>query len=666
MSSQPMTVITISGQRSPNREAVSASEIFPGVDPQALEVPRDTPKLEYGHLPNSTSFRLLQILSDGGQDILRCRMFDADLAAQDTPRYIALSYTWHEESLPNIFRPVLINETYLNISLNLWNFLQNYRHTAGERIIWIDQICINQDDQDERVQQIGQMCAIYERASMDLFWIGEPDEHTEDVMDMLVSLNRLEMSHSASGNQRPDLDALLNPIYMHVVGLPVYPSPKWGALMHFISRSAFERAWIIQEIAVSRNASIFCGLLMLPFDVLGRAATFLVESSWIKHLHDEYKVSGAAGFLTGMMNCRVRHQEGERQSLDLLLASTRRFKATMPVDKIFALMNLAESRRSEPLPPLLRPDYRKSVVEVFRDVTLHLISQGSLDLLSGIEDVKFRHFHQLPSWVPDYSVHQVVSILCMPPRSGNLTLYAAATGRQVEARYSSADPNTLVLSACRFDTIERIAPLADQASQIRLENWGSMLDFGARYPSVNGESDTMIDAFWRTLIGNIGLGTYEYPVPQEWIQHFAAFASQAKEELSQYLASSHATPREEGETSSLTPGIDSILGALRNVFPPNGTPGKDTGRFESTMHHIAWSRRLFVTKAGYMGLAPPSAQHGDIVVLLSGGRVPFITRKDSSDSSEHYHIVGKAYVHGIMDGELLSIMDSKWVDLSFR
>ncbi|KAL2694721.1 hypothetical protein Neosp_001307 [[Neocosmospora] mangrovei] len=666
MSSQPKTVITISGQRAPNRDPVSASGIFPSRDPQALEVPRDKPKLEYGRLPNSTSFRLLQILSDGGQDILRCRMFDTDLAAQDTPSYIALSYTWHEKSLPNLFRPVLINEKYLSVSLNLWNFLQNYRQTAGERVIWIDQICINQDDQDERVQQIGQMCAIYERASMDVFWIGEPDEHTEDVMDMLESLNRLEMSHLASGHRRPGIDALLNPIYMHAVGLPVYPSPKWGALMRFISRSAFERAWIIQEVAVSRNTAIFCGLLMVPFDVLGRAATFLVESSWIPHLHGQYKVPRATGFLTAMMNCRLRHQQGERQSLDLLLASTRRFKATMPVDKIFALMNLSESQSSEPLPPLLRPDYRKSVVEVFRDVTLHLISRGSLDVLSGIEDAKFRHLHQLPSWVPDYSVHQVVSILSMPPSSGQLTLYAAATGRHVGVRHSPADPNTLVLSAYIFDTIERIAPLTDHASQLRLENWGRLLDFAARYPSVNGESGTMIDAFWRTLIGNIGLGTHEYPVPKEWIGHFAAFALQSRAELLEYLASSHAAVRAEGEISSLTPGIDSILGALRNVLAPNESLGKDGRRFESTMHHVSWSRRLFVTKTGYVGLSPPSAQPGDIVVLLSGGRVPFIVRKEIPDSSKYYRVVGETYVHGIMDGELLSVIEGDWEDLSFH
>jgi hypothetical protein len=292
------------------------------VNSQGFQIPQDAPRLTYQSLASSTSFRLLQILSDGGQDVLRCRMFDADLAAQETPQYIALSYTWHEEILPKTFRPLLINGKYLNISMNLWNFLQNYRETTGERIIWIDQICINQDDKDECVQQIGQMCEIYQRASMDLFWIGEPDENTEAVMDLLVSLDRLETSLLASGLPRPSINALLNPIYMRSVGLPEYHAPIWASLMQFISRAAFQRAWIIQEVAVSQNPALFCGLLMLPFDVVGRAATFLVESSWIKLFHQMYKVSGAAGFITGMMNCRARHQQGEYQSLDLLLAST--------------------------------------------------------------------------------------------------------------------------------------------------------------------------------------------------------------------------------------------------------------------------------------------------------------------------------------------------------
>ncbi|KAH7244510.1 heterokaryon incompatibility protein-domain-containing protein [Fusarium redolens] len=566
--------ITISAQSAFKREPISASEIFTNVNSQGLQIPQDAPRLTYQSLASSTSFRLLQILSDGGQDILRCRMFNADLAAQETPQYITLSYTWHEKSLPKTFRP---------------NFLQNYRKTTRERIIWIDQICINQDDKDECVQQIGQMCEIYQRASMDLFWIGEPDENTEAVMDLLVSLDRLETSLLASGLPRPGINALLNPIYMRSVGLPEYHAPIWASLMQFISRAAFQRAWIIQEVAVSQNPALFCRL----------AATFLAE------------ISGAAGFITGMMNCHARHQQGEYQSLDLLLASTRRFKATKPVDKIFALINLAESGRREALPPSLRPDYRKSVVEVFRDVTLHLISQGSLDTLSGIEDVRFRHLHQLSSWVPDYSVHQVASILCMPPRPGSLTLYAAAVGRDVRLQYSPADPDILKLSAYKVDKISKICPMAEQTIQLTLENWANMIDFSAPYPSINGEAGSMIDAFWRTLIGNI-----------DWTHKFAAFALQAREELRD-----------------------------ADIVSPGGL-NQDGELYECTMHHVSWYRRLFVTNGGYIGLAPPSAQLGDEVVLLSGGRVPFVVRKRNLNIQECYSIVGEAYVHGIMDGEL--------------
>ncbi|RBA09731.1 hypothetical protein FPRO05_05667 [Fusarium proliferatum] len=655
----------MSSRSASQREPISASEIFPSVDTQALEVPPGIPKLAYQSLTSPTGFRLLQILSDGGEDILRCKMFDADLAAQEPPRYIALSYTWHEESLPKTFRPVLINDKYLNVSLNLWNFLQNYRETAGERIIWIDQICINQDDTDECVQQIGQMCKIYQHASMDLFWIGEPGENTEAVLDLLSSLNRLETYLLESGGSRPGMSALLNPIFMRTIGLPEHYSPIWSSLMNFISRTAFQRAWIIQEVAVSRKTAIFCGLLMLPFEVVGRAATFLVESSWIKIFHEMYKVSGAAGFITGMMNCRVRHQEGERQSLDLLLASTRRFKATKPVDKIFALINLAESGRKEELPPALRPDYRKSVVEVFRDVTLHVIHQGSLDVLSGIEDVEFRQIHQLPSWVPDYSVHQVASILCMPPRPGWLTLYAAATARDVSVQHSPADPNILTLSAYKFDTISRICPIAEQSIYGTFEKWASMVDFSVPYPIVNGKSTSTIDAFWRTLIGNIGLGTSHYPVSEDWVHKFAAFALQARGELQPHVSSSPNTQSVAAESPSLTPGIDLILGLLKeNNYEE--VPNQDGGLYESTMHHVSWYRRLFLTNGGYFGLAHPSSQPGDELVLLSGGRVPFVVRRGNAERSECYSIVGEAYVHGIMDGELLCTTDGKWEDLQFK
>ncbi|PLB39822.1 uncharacterized protein BDW47DRAFT_102483 [Aspergillus candidus] len=59
-------------------------------------------------------------------------------------------------------------------------------------------------------------------------------------------------------------------------------------------------------------------------------------------------------------------------------------------------------------------------------------------------------------------------------------------------------------------------------------------------------------------------------------------------------------------------------------------------------------RRVLRTRNGYIGLAPPGAQKGDQVVLLEGGRVPYLLRKVDDES---YKLVGECYVHGIMYGE---------------
>ncbi|KAF1942827.1 hypothetical protein EJ02DRAFT_421800 [Clathrospora elynae] len=67
---------------------------------------------------------------------------------------------------------------------------------------------------------------------------------------------------------------------------------------------------------------------------------------------------------------------------------------------------------------------------------------------------------------------------------------------------------------------------------------------------------------------------------------------------------------------------------------------------------------FFITKMGYMGIGPPHMAPGDQVWFLYGGKVPFIMRKTESqnvnDGRHKLHIVGDAYVHGVMDGEAVA------------
>ena len=61
----------------------------------------------------------------------------------------------------------------------------------------------------------------------------------------------------------------------------------------------------------------------------------------------------------------------------------------------------------------------------------------------------------------------------------------------------------------------------------------------------------------------------------------------------------------------------------------------------------ALGRRFYITQKHYFGLAPPEAQHGDLVAILFGAAVPFVVRKVEGG----YRLIGETHLQGIMNGE---------------
>jgi hypothetical protein len=59
-------------------------------------------------------------------------------------------------------------------------------------------------------------------------------------------------------------------------------------------------------------------------------------------------------------------------------------------------------------------------------------------------------------------------------------------------------------------------------------------------------------------------------------------------------------------------------------------------------------RKLFISKEGWLGLAPICAENGDRIALFKDGNVPYILRPIIGEETE-YDLIGDAYVHGIMD-----------------
>ena len=86
-------------------------------------------------------------------------------------------------------------------------------------------------------------------------------------------------------------------------------------------------------------------------------------------------------------------------------------------------------------------------------------------------------------------------------------------------------------------------------------------------------------------------------------------------------------------------------------------------RYKMGMTHIA-SRAVVQTKLGLVGLAPPSVQEGDVVVIVPYVGSPLVLRPHHEEETIFYQIVGEVYVHGIMDGEFIDGNHVvQWVDV---
>lgn len=104
-----------------------------------------------------------------------------DLGTSNTPLYRALSYTW---GVPNPTYSIIINEQEFTIRSNLFGFLQIYGPRHLDEYIWIDQICVDQSNIEERNCQVRFMPDIYRGAEEVLIWLGPNKHHLQSSPDI--------------------------------------------------------------------------------------------------------------------------------------------------------------------------------------------------------------------------------------------------------------------------------------------------------------------------------------------------------------------------------------------------------------------------------------------------------------------------------------------------
>ncbi|KAK3706185.1 hypothetical protein LTR37_012886 [Vermiconidia calcicola] len=214
----------------------------------------------------------------------------------DVTVYYALSYTWGDNHRTNF---ITIDGRILPITANLYGALLRLRGSQS-RTLWIDAICINQDDDYERSAQVSVMRQIYERAEHVVIWLGE-ESVTEDgriSMEFLASIDwetakkryykLAETKHPGHCTNTPDNDAARErhsetmaraKQLCTVEGAVQAFNATRGAedrltienLNKFLARPWFSRRWVIQEVCVAKQATTICGTNYLPWPMLVQA-----------------------------------------------------------------------------------------------------------------------------------------------------------------------------------------------------------------------------------------------------------------------------------------------------------------------------------------------------------------------------------------------------------
>jgi Heterokaryon incompatibility protein (HET) len=310
----------------------------------------------------------------------------------------------------------LMNLRRLNVKPNLYKALRELRDKEKETHMWVDAICINQGNNKEKEGQVSKMSKIYSTARRVIIWLGHSDEKTDSGMNFI---NVILKEH--------DIEEKISAKYVLF----------WSHLLYLMRSSWFSRRWIIQELALAKDAEVRCGKKRVHWrDFSDAISLFALNFDRILLLFEdkENKISlardlasirdmaplGARILVDILGNTFLKHADGTlyepRQGLESLVSLLSRFDTSDPRDTIYALLNIAkescnmgssprQSRLQSP-PPL--PDYTLTLFQVYLNFVRWVVNEtGSLDILCrhwALPERKepsefYPTLTKLPSWI---------------------------------------------------------------------------------------------------------------------------------------------------------------------------------------------------------------------------------------------------------------------------
>jgi len=595
--------------------------------------------------------------------------------AASTPPYRALSYVWGTDQQPE---ELSMPDGTLSVTASLSKALRSLRRKDQMITLWVDAICINQKDGREKEKQIRMLPVIFQNASLTYAFLGggdgvdsavemlmqvrvkaaleershlrkthdsrEDERHGTDLEDESSSTDEMVREDTESSEESEDLEEEDWPIDLPKVPaswrdfpMPHLEDEVWACVHALFSLPFFRRVWIVQEVVAAFNVKIVCGKWTIDWSDL-HLAMEIVERHIQLYDSDTTHTSSSWEPFMSLAAQREWEVRSHRWSLSMLLEHFRYTESTLKRDRLFAMLGLASDGNE----PEFEPDYESPLETIVLRFARVFVRQGrGMQLLyrAGLHGDN----HRFPSWIPDWTIQRPASLADVS--EGGITFGASGPHHPIIKCVPESDE--LLVDGYTVDLIESVSTSSNVEEELAI--YFSEIDAMVDGAELSPSRTSLDELKWKVPIagalfpkvatsGGVDLKS-SYKALRSWLGRKGKGMSTEVTVVSiggysgrqgEYGVLLEHIATETDRTQSL-----SYLAALRDTVQ-------------------GW--RFAVTKNGFVGTVPDLAQAGDVVAILKGGRVPFILQKSDARSGA-FRLIGECYVHGLMNGEGLSLPD---------
>ncbi|KAI4199774.1 MAG: hypothetical protein LQ350_004401 [Teloschistes chrysophthalmus] len=591
--------------------------------------------------------------------------------------YKAISYCWGNPTKTH--RVLFSNGQSLHVTGSAADILTNVFPRYPDDAFWIDQLCINQDDNKERSSQVLLMGEIYSSTKQVIAWLGLGDAKSDKAVDFVEMLFKEIQDMKRQGKQSTLAPLMASAPRLRTFLPEMQRERKWDALSLLLRNTWFERVWVMQEVimACSQMAEdvrpedhtlLSFEKRTISFDKLAEVLAILERDHLVLNLiYDRENSDGTkdqgtdppgVNALRLFSSFRELRDQAVPVRLSTALDRSWRFKATNPRDKLYAVMGFCDDCAD----PRLSPNYDADVeyiYQVWTEVLLERPHEHALPL--PMAGVGLRRLEPtLPSWVPDYSSGSYeVQAIPTSARGGQGEKYRASGTEEkfkVSVDHSSA---SITLKVIPIDKIEVLFPqpltteeqgarwysafkslslTPEKAKYIALVEWlGTIENFlETSSPEVTRDRSQLIEVLAQTLSGSYPT---EGAAPDTYLSEVFSCWYQAHRELS---------GKEKSRVSTSMSRTEDFYDNIQVFENLKAIALQDRPVFDTEQ------RRLF-------GHGPKGLMVGDTVCIVKGAVTPFLFRQiqggrgTDSDEEEKWNLVGPCFVHGLMYGEGLNM-----------